>query len=195
MSLSGFKRATVSEFAYLEESFGFSRVDGLDGTARYESDEVIVIVSYDFGHGYDLEVCIGQQGRTDYEPEETFDLREVAMLKGVEALDLQTSFAAASEESMVRCLEKMASLLLDIGPDLLKGDAEAFLALKEQRDLESHELAIETRLSHIRRQLGPAWQAKDYKQVEELLRNVEHLLTESEKNKLSFSRRQLWRQT
>ena len=75
--------------------------------------------------------------------------------------------------------------------EFLQNTEFSFRRLENLCEGECDQYELETKLDHVRRAVQIAWKKKDYLKVAELYKPVEDFISEAEKKKLYFARKQI----
>ncbi|HFD11997.1 MAG TPA: hypothetical protein ENJ32_05980 [Crenotrichaceae bacterium] len=186
-----FPELIQDEFSYLVENYGFHCVSATVFDVRFESDTVFVDVRYDANRSYEIGIEVGQKNVLFDGKERPFNLGEILRLRGVAEKEGYKAFQAADSVSLINCISRLSSWLEIYAVDFLQNDRFSFKRLSDFREKECDQYELETKLSHIRREVQIAWSNKDYLKVLELYQPVESFLSEVEKKKLAFAQRQI----
>jgi len=186
-----FSELAQEKFSFLIDKYRFRCISVTAFDVRYESDKIFVVVHYDANRSYEVGVEIGQKNVLFDGKERPFNLGEVLRLNGVAEKEGYKSFQAVDPVSLIYCLSRLSSWLEVYAIDFLKNDRFSFKRLSDFREKECDQYELETKLSHIRREVQIAWSNKDYSKVSELYKPVENFLSEAEKKKLAFAQRQM----
>lgn len=191
MITSDFPNLVQKDFSFLVADYRFRCVKATNYAVRFESDEVFVVVHYDAGRSYELDVEIGELNILYNGQERPFNLGEVLRLEGVAEKERYTLFQASTLPALSNCVAKLSSLLSVYAVELLQHDKFAFKRLSDLREKECDQYELEAKLAHIRREVQIAWRNKDYAKVAKLYKPVESAISDAEKKKLAFAEKQL----
>ena len=186
-----FKDHVLKSFDFLQSGYSFRCVDANDYSVRYESDAVFVVVRFDNGRSFELDVEIGQRGVLYDGQERPFNMGEVLRLKGVEKKEGYSFFQASDQSRLGNAINRLSELLKKYGDDLLRGGRFAFKSLINFRTRECEEYAVTRDLKFIRSEAEKAWKKKDYSKVVSLYGPVKSHISGSEKKKLEYAERHL----
>ncbi len=186
-----FKDSVLKSFDFLQSAYLFHCVEANDYSVRYENDTVFVVVLFDQGRSFELDVEIGQKGVLYGGQERPFNIGEVLRFKEVEKKE-HYSFLQASDQTHLRnAINRLSVLLEKYGDDFLKGNRFAFKSLIDHRINECEEYAAARDLKFIRSEAEKAWREKDYRKVVSLYGPVKSQISGSEKKKLDYAERHL----
>lgn len=180
----GFREAVLSCFRFLQ-FYGMHSVDEKVTFVRYESD----IASVNVYHGrasYELGIEVGRLA----EPNDKVTLYEIISWAGAEeaeGLANHAIFQVSSSEGVQRFVPKLAELVQKYAAPFLRGEQMAYESLKELRSQWTADYTKEVRLRDVRKRVEPAWNAKDYARVAELLRSMREYLTRVEAKRLDYA--------
>jgi hypothetical protein len=186
MSGSRFSDYVEEAFSFLMES-GFRLVVHTATEMRYESSRVFVAVEWDPRSG-ELNVFFGLQP-TRGEP----DRIALGDLLGMEAVDVperRIPFQVADEAQLRPFVTNLAEDMRNHGQPALSGDRMFYRRLKAFRDARAQANMHEMKLRYVRSTVEEAWQQRDFAKVTELYASVEDELTDAERGKLAYARRQ-----
>lgn len=176
-----FSDTVKREFHFLE-SHGFVACSFESGLARYESSVLWIEV---FREGaYEIALSLGPLLAPD-----SFSMGSLLRLVDPEVGGRYRNFMATSPELVARGVTELAARLRRCADSGVLADQRLFERLHEGSRQAVTQMATETLMADVRRRLQPAWQAKDYSLVVQLLAPVEHLLTNVERDKLKLARK------
>lgn len=183
-----FAETVGEEFGFLAAS-GFELVQSQPTFVRFESRRAYVNV-YHGRRSFELGLEIGPLQTTRLE-ESPFSMSEIVRLAEPEDSGGYRNFATRTVEGVNEGVRRLASLLRGYVESGLLRDPGVFARLGRQRAAWSEELARSVDLAQLRRELDPAWHAKDYSRVVELLEPLRAALTPSELKTLAFAKKRL----
>lgn len=186
-----FKDHVLKSFHFLESGYSFHCVDANELCVRYESDKVFVVVRFDNGRSFELDVEIGQRDILYNGKERLFNMGEVLRLKGVEKKEGYSFLQASGQSSLENAIDTLSGYLEKYGNDLLKGNRLTFKSLIDLRLREGEEYAIARDLRFIRHEAEKAWKKRDYRKFVSLYDPIKPYMTGSEKKKLEYAERKL----
>jgi hypothetical protein len=188
MTLLDFNTVASSAFSYLENEFGFSVSVDTPGHLRFEGNGVFVSVRFDGIRSYELSVVVGPLECPHGERDRGFTLGEVLRLaEAPEAKDLAL-VQVSTQPSLERFARRMADALRTYGPQVLRGEQEAYGKLRALRDRELRTYQRGNDLRFARENARKAWQQRDYAGVVAALGPYELDLAPSETKRLQISR-------
>lgn len=190
MIVSDFPSLVQKEFSFLVSDYRFRCVKATNYAVRFESDEIFVVVHYDAGRSYELDVEIGELNVLYGGQERPFNLGEILRLERVTQKEGRALFQANTHSALSNCIARLSSLLSAYAVELLQHNKFAFKRLSGLREKESNQYELETKLTHIRREVEIAWVNKDYARVVKLYKPVEFAISDSEKRRLAFAEKQ-----
>ncbi len=191
MSTNDFAKLAQDKFSFLVSEYSFCCVEATNYVVRFESDKVFVSVRYDASRSFELDVEVGELNVLYGGEERPFNLGEILRLEGAEKKERYTFFQASEPEALTNCTARLALLLSTYGVEFLKGNKYSFKRLSTFREKECNQYALETELTDIRRKVQVAWKDKNYSRVVELYQPVEDVISEAEKKKLAFAKKQI----
>jgi hypothetical protein len=181
-----FATKVTNEFGFLCSDFNFSCINEDQYYVLYESQNVFIGITFDGNRSYELGVNIGFKNITS----PGYSLGEILKCFGGPA-EKYSCIQVTTPESLSNFLVIFSDFIKKYAIDLLKGDNSAFQQLKEARNKECHEYAIEQRLAQMRCILKEAWHTKNYVKVVELLTPLEQHITQAEHKKLEYAKEKL----
>ncbi len=183
--MRNFQALASEAFAFLEADFGYERRLITEGSLRYETQNVFVVVGYDGQRSFELSLDVWQRSAA---VERSFNFGEV--LRTVKApAAVSSSYQVTSEEALKRFLKDLAQALRKYGVDFLQNNIAAFAQIAQLRDQECSQYALERNLRRVRAEAEAAWQKKDYPAVVKALKPWRAALTATEVGKLEFAER------
>lgn len=189
MMLIPFSKEARRHFDPVAQQFGLTSVVCTESSLRYENDKVFLNVNFDSARSFELGVEIGKKDARY--PGPPFDLAEVLRLRGVQD-SLAVNALVVSDPSWLKdALARLADLTMKHASDFLTGNDLSFAQVAKWRNKESAELALASKLRYARADAEAAWIAKDFKKVVKALEPVEAHLSEAEKKRLDYSRKQV----
>ncbi len=177
------------QFDPIAQQFGLNCVTSTEQGLRYENDNVFLEVNFDNGRSYELGVEIGK--RYAQYPGSSFSLAEILKLRGIQEAKFVSRLMNSDQARLPGILSTLVRLTLDHASDFLMGNDFSFAQVENQRNKESSEFELESKLRYARSVVDVAWPAKDYKAIINVLESIESHLSTTEKKRLEYSRNQL----
>lgn len=184
-----FSREARLHFDPVALQFGLTNVARTESSLRYENDKVFFSINFDSARSFELGVEIGKKDARY--PGPPFDLAEVLRLRGVQDSIAVNALVVSDPSRLKDALARLAELTVRHASDFLMGNDLSFAQMEKLRDRESATLALASQLRRARAAAEAAWAAKDFKKVIKALEPLEPHLSESEKRRLDYSRKQL----
>jgi hypothetical protein len=173
----------VRSFSFLE-GLGFACTNNELDHLRYETDKVFVAITWDRRSG-ELNEFVGLRPHRG-EQEVGISLSDLLAMEGVNL----PPFQVADEGRLAPFVEKLAEETKNFARPALAGDRMYFRRLRTFRNAAGRRYLQELTLKKVRSEVTDAWRKRDYRTVVELYASIENDLTDSEKGKLSYARRQ-----
>lgn len=177
------------QFDPVAQQFGLACVACTEWGLRYESDKVFLKVNFDNDRSYELAVEIGQ--RDDRSPGPPFSLAEVLRLRGVQDATFVGGLIVSDFARLRDILARLAELTIRHASDFLMGSELSFVQVAKLREKESAEFELASELRYVRSTTEAAWAVRDYKRVVKALESVEPHLSQAERRRLEYARKQL----
>lgn len=172
-------------FSFLEDA-GFRLVQCDPSGLQYETAQVFVTIEWDSRSG-ELNVYVGLQPRKG-KPRDTFSLRDLLGMEGVEVPERKMSFQVAEESRLGPFLDKLAEDTRAHAQPALAGDRMYFHRLEAFRHAQSQAYMRDMKLQQVRSEAEKAWRKRELDKVIGLYASIEDDLSESEKGKLAYAR-------
>ncbi len=187
MPIKGFAEEAKEAFAFLANA-GFNLVavdpDRLYCQLQYQSDKAFVTIAWDRRLG-ELDVYLGLRSKIN-ERGGAFALDELLALAGVDVPEARRPFQVADESRLRPFLDKLARDIQDHAQLALAGDRMFFHRLDAFRHRQAQAYMNHRR---IRAEAEEAWRRREFDRVTALYATMEGYLTESEKAKLAYARK------
>lgn len=171
-------------FDFLIREEGFNLVTEDVTFIRYESHLVFI----NFYHGrssYELGVEMGLL----VEEDTVFRLPTIIAALAPDYTG-QVVFQAGEPKIVEECLLKISALIKKYCVSLLNGDKTEWTKVSIQQQLNSQKLHEEYTINPVKEDAERAWKEKRYKDVVKLYSSVEHYLTNTEKKRLEYAKKQ-----
>ncbi|MDD5126558.1 MAG: hypothetical protein PHR43_00425 [Dehalococcoidales bacterium] len=181
-----FQRAVQNSFKFLVDKYGFHCLGANLLLVKYESKDIFVKIYHD-RLSYEIELYIGLKAKNP-DKEIGYTLVEIMNMAGDETF---IDFKARTCTEMADNIKKVSDLIMKYGTKALEGDADFFSQLDAIRKKNSCKTMIEEKEKYITPDVERAWKKRDYKQVAKLYGAYENYLTQGEKLKLEYARKQL----
>jgi len=188
--VTSLEKISSEAFRFLESSFKFQRVLSSETLVRWESNNVFVQIRYDAHRSFEVSLEIGQTVCKLPQLGPPFSLGEVLGVAGL-PLAQRPFFQASTEERLKAALNEIAQLLVRYGLPFLQNDADAFVALTQQRRIDCDIYAQERDLRQIREAADNAWHVSDYRTVVKLYRDKREFLTATETKRYEIALKHL----
>jgi hypothetical protein len=181
-----FSKTARQAFMFLEKA-GFKLAQHGSTRLLYESSQSIVVVEWDTRSG-EIEVFIGLRS-AKVEKQETFSLCDILNMQSLDVPERKRPFQVADENLLVSFLEKLAEDTRAYAQPALTGDRMFFRRLETFRSVQSQAYMRDMELRRVRSEADKAWKRKDFDKMVNLYTSIESDLSESEKGKLEYARR------
>lgn len=182
----GFKHSVLRSFNFLLDNNRFSCVEANNYMVRFESPDIIVLVSHD-PQSYEISANIELRNNS-----EVFaSVEEIAMISGPSDLQYLGNCEAASAELVNFIVSELAKLLRKHGLAALRGEQGVF---EQAKVLRSQRAAVYTQTLRVDSALvrsEEAWRRKDYREVVDLLTPCREWLTNVQVKRLEYAQKQL----
>jgi hypothetical protein len=151
---------------------------------RYESPNSVVSIYWDARSG-ELEALVGLRSSAGQQ-QDTYSLTDVVGMQGTRTQPAQV----ADESRLQPFVDQLADDLRHCAQPALAGDRMFFQRLEAFRHANGEALTRDLQLRQVRSAAEVAWRNQDFAKVTELYSSVERDLSEVEKSKLEYARRQ-----
>lgn len=155
-----FPSLVQKEFSFLVSDYHFRCVEATNHNVRFESDKVFVVVHYDADRSYELDVELGELNVLYSGQKRPFNMWEILRLERMAKKETPRIFQASTQSALSSCIAKLSSLLSHHANELLKGNKFAFKRLSLLREKECNQFELQSRLSHIRKEVQAAWKKR-----------------------------------
>jgi len=187
-----FEEAVINNFNFLVQQYGF-RLSQIEQTGyvkaiRYESPFVYVSLIYG-PPAYEPEMAFGRIGIDDMPGNQGFHPGDLALLRS--SFGWKWGGVNPKNSVLVEIVSGHAQVLRECGSACLLGDQASFEEMKVRRDSAIEAWHQEEKVSSIRKDAQVAWESKDYRAVISLFESFESMLTDTEKKKLEYAKKQL----
>ncbi|MCP5071960.1 MAG: hypothetical protein GY947_01530 [Rhodobacteraceae bacterium] len=182
--MSIFETATRNAFAFLVDELGYEATVSLPDRVEYQSNGLVVTVSYDHNRSCELTVGLGSVNQLGPQ----FNFGETLRSCGA-PVDLPSAYQVSDKNRLIHFLGELAENLRRYCTELLTGDAPAFDRLKRLREIECEAFERENKLRKVRSDANQAWATGNFQRVVRILQPHESELGKLEKRKLDFSRK------
>lgn len=181
---SNFNDKVTRIFSFLEEKYNYKLVQEDITFVRYESSQVFI----NFYHGrssYEIGVEMGlmtDQGKM---------ARLTTLVEAVVPNYFKSvTFQSADPLIVERCLEKIAKIIKKSFKLLLLGDEKEWDKVWIQQQLNVEQFVEKYNIDPVKENADKAWHRKEYKEVVKLYSSVEHYLTNTERKRLEYAKKQ-----
>lgn len=186
-----FEEAVMNNFNFLVQQFGF-RLDKIEQTGfvkiiRYESPLVYVNLIYG-PPAYEPEMAFGRIGIDDAQGSQGFHPGDLVLLRS--SFGWKWGAVNPKNSVLVEIVSGHAQVLRECGSACLLGDQASFEEIKVRRDSAIEAWHQEEKANSVRNDVLVAWEGKDYDAVGRLLESIETMLTDTEKKKLEYAKKQ-----
>lgn len=187
-----FEETVKNNFSFLVQQYGF-RLSQIEQTGyvkviRYESP--LVYVSLIYGPpAYEPEMAFGRIGIDDVPGNRGFHPGDLVLLRS--SFGWKWRAVNPKNPVLVEIVAGHAQILRECGSACLLGDQASFEEMKARRDNAIEDWHQEEKVNSIRNDAQVAWESKDYRAVLRLLESIETMLTDTEKKKLEYAKKQL----
>jgi hypothetical protein len=187
-----FEETVKNNFSFLVQQYGF-RLSQIEQTGyvkviRYESP--LVYVSLIYGPpAYEPEMAFGRIGIDDVPGNRGFHPGDLVLLRS--SFGWKWGAVNPKNPVLVEIVAGHAQILRECGSACLLGDQASFEEMKARRDNAIEDWHQEEKVNSIRNDAQVAWESKDYRAVLRLLESIETMLTDTEKKKLEYAKKQL----
>lgn len=175
-------------FSFLDGA-GFRLAHIEPGHLRYESPNSVVSIYWDARSG-ELEAFVGLRTSAG-QTQDTYSMTDVVGMQRVPDRKTRRQPAQVADESRLqRFVDQLADDLRHCAQPALAGDRMFFQRLEAFRHANAEALTRDLQLRQVRSAAEEAWRNQDFAKVSELYSSVERDLSEVEKSKLEYARRQ-----
>lgn len=165
--------------------WGFREMAQSENELRYQNEVFDLVVAY---NAYTFEV--GMRLSPTKNPSESYSMSELLRLWHHPSSSSYRDFASTDQRSLRRGLERLASLLSELAALGMSATADEIGDLRKQKNLRMQELQDEVACDNARAAAERAWQKHNYIDVVRSLSAIEKFLSEAERKKLDFARKQ-----
>jgi hypothetical protein len=178
------------EFAFLINEFGFkltkhSRVNDCLSIEFHTS--VVYVRILKSTPDFEPRFVLGRIGVDGLQGFGSFDWTDIAGLKCCSNWIWQQN----DNEPFAGRVKQLARLLRDCGGEALRGNDAVFIEMLRYRDQLRKQHIEQEKCLMIRSNAGVAWEARDYKRVAALYGELNEHLSDFERKRLSFAKKQL----
>lgn len=177
------------QFDPLAQQYGLTCVASTEWEVRYENDQVFLTINFDGARSSELSVEVGT--RDARYPGPPYSLPEILRLRGVRDAASISGLMISDRSRLQDALARLAELTTSHASDFLAGSDSSFAQVAKLRNKESAEFELASRLRHARAMADVAWAARDYKAIVQVFEPVESHLSQAEKKRLEYSRKQI----
>ncbi len=177
-------------FSFLISDFEFRCVSISSEAIRFESDKVTIDLVLDLRNTPELSLLISFRSQFDGVPFGAFHLAEILRCSDSTGVHSFESSAVTTTDALAASIARMAEQLRIHGSDFLRGHKSRFLELQQARQRETWQGNVSFQLRIARVRSEKAWRAKDYRIVTRLLKRFERELSQDEKSRLRYARKQ-----
>lgn len=186
-----FEEAVKNNFNFLVQQLGF-RLDKIEQTGyskviRYESPSVYVSLIYG-PPAYEPEMAFGRIGIDDVPGNQGFHPGDLVLLRN--SFGWKWGAVNPKNPVLVEIVAGHAQVLRECGSACLLGDQASYEEMKVRRDNAIEAWHQEEKVNSVRNDAKVAWESKDYRAVGRLLESIETMLTDTEKKKLEYAKKQ-----
>lgn len=180
-----FTDIAAAAFSFLE-SAGFHLARMEVDYLRYESPSAVVTIVRDVRSG-EIEAFAGLRSSAG-QPDEVYSLTDIMGMERVPNREMP--WQVFDESKLQPFMNQLADDLRIHARPALVGDRVFFQRLDLFRSAKAKALTRRLRLQQVRSAVERAWRGKNLKRVMELYASIERDLSEVEKKKLDYARRQ-----
>jgi hypothetical protein len=171
-------------FAFLKGAdFRLARLEA--GHLRYESPSSVVVIDWDARSG-ELEAFIGLRPSAG-QRQDTYSLTDIFRMESVPGRKAPPQ--VSDENRLQPFVDQLANDLRVYAQPALVGDRMFFRRLETFRHANAKALTRALQLQQVRSAVEQAWRNREFKKVIGLYASVEGELSEAEKGKLEYARR------
>ena len=177
-----FGDAVRERFAFLGR-FGFSEIESLPTLVRYRKRDLEVSVYHgrsSFELGFEL-----------YRGGTCISLGELIGLTDTEAAGRYRNYAAITPDQILKGLTLLAGLVPKYAERALRGEADVFETLKQQRQAWGERYAQEVLACQLRPKANEAFRGGNYRLAVELYEQIRSQLSAVELKKVALAKRRL----